>query len=309
VGEIIIGFALFFVGFAMLRSTASTLISPDSFGFLKGWTGMGFLSVLLFLIIGTLLTICFQSSAATMAIIMLLITSGVIPFKMAAAMILGENIGTTIAANVAASIGNTTSKRAAMAHTVFNVFGVCWVLAVFPFFLKLIGMAVSSLFGLPDPNSVDFSAYADGMPSNVSSSLLYSVTTMHTIFNLTNTLILVWFIPQIEKIVCGLIQPKKSDTEDEFRLQYIRAGIMKTPEISVLQAQKEIVVFGEKMEKMFALLKELYATTDEKSFQKLFERIEKYEDMSDLLGTSVGALKASYHHAVRKISDFFHTRD
>ena len=295
VGEIIIGFALFFVGFAMLRSTASTLISPDSFGFLKGWTGMGFLSVLLFLIIGTLLTICFQSSAATMAIIMLLITSGVIPFKMAAAMILGENIGTTIAANVAASIGNTTSKRAAMAHTVFNVFGVCWVLAVFPFFLKLIGMVVSSLFGLPDPNSVDFSAYADGLPSNVSSSLLYSVTTMHTIFNLTNTLILVWFIPQIEKVV-GLIIPGKPDDEEVFRLKFIQGGPLSTAELSLDEAKSEIVHFGEICHKGFGYVRSAVNVKTADELDELYAKLDKYEGITDRVEYEI----ASYLSEVSK---------
>ena len=144
-----------------------------------------------------------------MAIIMLLITTGVIPFKLAAAMILGENIGTTIAANIAASVGNTTAKRAAMAHTVFNVFGVIWVLCIFPFFLKFIGAIISSV-GLPDPNTTDLTDTANA--AGIKMSLLYSVTTMHTLFNVTNTMILIWFIPQIEKIV-SLIIPSKSEKE------------------------------------------------------------------------------------------------
>lgn len=294
-GEIIIGFALFFVGFAMLRSTASTLISPESFGFLKGWTGMGFISVLLFLLIGTLLTICFQSSAATMAIIMLLITSGVIPFKMAAAMILGENIGTTIAANVAASIGNTTSKRAAMAHTVFNVFGVCWVLAIFPFFLKLIGHIVSALFGLPDPNAVDFSAYADGLPSNVSSSLLYSVTTMHTIFNLTNTLILVWFIPQIEKVV-SLIIPGNPDDEEVFRLKYIQGGPLSTDELSLNEAKSEILHFGEICHKGFRYVRAAVNVKTVEELDELYAKLDKYEGITDRVEYEI----ASYLSEVSK---------
>ena len=294
-GEIIIGFAIFFVGFAMLRSTASTLISPESFGFLKGWTGMGFISVLLFLLIGTLLTICFQSSAATMAIIMLLITSGVIPFKMAAAMILGENIGTTIAANVAASIGNTTSKRAAMAHTVFNVFGVCWVLAIFPFFLKLIGHIVSAVFGLPDPNTVDFSAYADGLPSNISSSLLYSVTTMHTIFNLTNTLILVWFIPQIEKVVSFII-PGNPDDEEVFRLRYIQGGPLSTAELSLDEAKSEILHFGEICYKDFRYVRSAVNVKTVEELDELYAKLDKYEGITDRVEYEI----ASYLSEVSK---------
>lgn len=237
-GEIIIGFALFFVGFAKLKETSGILLDNIDLSGLHALTNLHLgpvnLSVLLFLLIGTVLTICFQSSAATMAIIMLLITTGVIPFKLAAAMILGENIGTTIAANIAASVGNTTSKRAAMAHTVFNVFGVIWVLCIFPWFLKLIGFIIGSC-GLPDPNTADLTDVANA--DTIKASLLYSVTTMHTLFNVTNTLILIWFIPQIEKIVSWII-PQKAEKE-VFRLKYIQGGPLSTAELSLDEAEQE----------------------------------------------------------------------
>lgn len=296
VGEIIIGFALFFVGFAKLRATASVLINPDSFSFLHGWTGMGGLSVLVFLLIGTILTICFQSSAATMAIIMLLITQGVIPFKMAAAMILGENIGTTIAANVAASIGNTTSRRAAMAHTVFNVFGVVWVLAIFPFFLRFIGLIVNNVFGFPNPNTVDFSSYPDGvLPAAVSSSLLYSVTTMHTVFNLINTSILVWFIPQMEKVV-SLIIPSKEVEDDVNRLKFISGGPLSTAELSLDEASLEIVHFAEICRKDLGYIRAAVNATTAETLEEPVAKLVKYEEITDRIEFEI----ASYLTEVSK---------
>ena len=204
IGEIIIGFCLFFIGFAQLRSTAQVLITPEKLGFLQAWTDLGGWSIAIFLLLSIVLTVCFQSSAATMAIIMILVTTGVIPFRLAAAMILGENIGTTIAANVAASVGNLAAKRTAFSHTVFNLFGVFWVLCIFPIFLRLVGHIVT-LFGLPDPNTADLTDASNA--EIISTSLLYSVCTMHTLFNVTNVLVLVWFIPLIEKFVTARINP------------------------------------------------------------------------------------------------------
>ena len=279
-GEIIIGFALFFVGFAKLKETSGILLDNIDLSGLQALTNLHLgpvnASVLLFLLIGTVMTICFQSSAATMAIIMLLITTGVIPFKLAAAMILGENIGTTIAANVAASVGNTTSKRAAMAHTVFNVFGVVWVLCVFPWFLKLIGFIISSC-GMPDPNTADLTDAANA--DAIKSSLLYSVTTMHTLFNITNTMILIWFIPQIEKIVSWII-PQKAEKE-VFRLKYIQGGPLSTAELSLDEAEQEIVHFSEICYNGFGYMRQAINEKDPVKFGELREKLIKYEAITD----------------------------
>ncbi len=279
-GEILIGFALFFVGFAKLKETSGILLDNLDLTGLQSLTNLTLgplnVSVLLFLLIGTVMTICFQSSAATMAIIMLLITTGVIPFKLAAAMILGENIGTTIAANVAASVGNTTSKRAAMAHTVFNVFGVIWVLCVFPWFLRLIGFIISSC-GLPDPNTADLTDAANA--DSIKSSLLYSVTTMHTLFNVTNTMILIWFIPQIEKIVSWII-PQKEEKE-VFRLKFIQGGPLSTAELSLDEAEQEIVHFAEICYSDFGYMRQALVEKDVENFTKLREKLVKYEAITD----------------------------
>ncbi len=279
-GEILIGFALFFVGFAKLKETSGILLDNLDLTGLQSLTNLTLgplnVSVLLFLLIGTVMTICFQSSAATMAIIMLLITTGVIPFKLAAAMILGENIGTTIAANVAASVGNTTSKRAAMAHTVFNVFGVIWVLCVFPWFLRLIGFIISSC-GLPDPNTADLTDAANA--DSIKSSLLYSVTTMHTLFNVTNTMILIWFIPQIEKIVSWII-PQKEEKE-VFRLKFIQGGPLSTAELSLDEAEQEIVHFAEICYSDFGYMRQALVEKDVENFTKLREKLIKYEAITD----------------------------
>lgn len=278
-GYIIIGFALFFIGFAQLRSSASLLFEHIDLSGLQAWTrimlGPINISVLLFLIIGTVMTICFQSSAATMAIIMLLITTGVIPFEMAAAMILGENIGTTIAANVAASVGNSTAKRAAMAHTVFNVFGVIWVLCIFHPFLRFIGYVVSS-FGLPDPNTADLTDATN--LSSIKTSLLYSVTTMHTLFNVANTLILIWFIPQIERLV-ALIIPSKE--EEVFRLKYIQGGPLSTDELSLDVAKQEIVHFAEICYNGFKYVSQAINEQNSEKFDEIRKKLIKYENITD----------------------------
>ena len=229
-------------------------------------------TILLFLLIGTVLTAMVQSSAALMAITMVLCSTGAITIFQGIALVMGENIGTTVTANLAALSANTQARRTAMAHMLFNVFGVLWVLIFFFPFVRL----VCSVVGL-DPTA----------PEQSPTQLSFALATFHTFFNVINTLILIWFIPLIEKAVCLIIRPKKSEEEDEFRLQYIRGGIMKTPEISVLQAQKEIVLFGEKMQKMYDLLKEAYHASDEE-FAKLYERIDKYEDLSDRMEAEIG---------------------
>ena len=290
-GSIIIGFALFFIGFAQLRATAQILITPERLGFLTTWTQWGAGSIALFLLIGVILTVCFQSSAATMAIIMILVTTGVIPFRLAAAMILGENIGTTIAANIAATAGNINAKRTAISHTIMNTFGVCWVLCIFPLFLKLVGSVVT-MFGLPDPNTADLTDVSNA--DAIQTSLLYSVCTMHTLFNVVNTLILVWFIPFIAKLCC-LIFPSK-DEEQEVHLKYITGGPLSTAELSLDAAKNEITHFGEVCYKSFIHVKEAINERDSEKLEKILSKLVKYEEITDKIEFEI----ATYLNEVSK---------
>ena len=275
IGDFLFGLSFLLFALGMLKQTgvemdlASKPAVVDFFASFK--TNYG--TILLFLLIGTILTAMVQSSAALMAITMVLCATGAITIFQGIALVMGENIGTTVTANLAALSANTQARRTAMAHLLFNVFGVIWVLIFFFPFVRM----VCGIVGL-DPAA----------PEQNPTQLSFALATFHTCFNLINTAILIWFVPQIEKLVCLLIKPKKTEEEDEFRLQYIRGGIMKTPEISVLQAQKEIVVFGERMQRMFDLVKELYGTADEQAFDKLFERIKKVEEVSDKMENEIG---------------------
>ena len=275
VGDFLFGLSFLLFALAMLKTTgvemdlASKPAVVDFFASFK--TNYG--TVLLFLLIGTILTALVQSSAALMAITMVLCATGAINIYQGIALVMGENIGTTVTANLAAMSANTQARRTAMAHLLFNVFGVIWVLILFFPFVKMVCGIVDL-----DPNSSQIE----------STKLSFALATFHTCFNVINTAVLIWFIPQIEKVVCLLIKPKKVEEEDEFRLQYIRGGLMKTPEISVLQAQKEIVDFGVRMERMFGMVRELYVVQDDQEFAKLFERIEKYEGISDRMENEIG---------------------
>lgn len=275
IGDFLFGLSFLLFALGMLKQTgtemdlASNQAVVDFFASFE--TNYG--TILLFLLIGTILTAIVQSSAALMAITMVLCATGAITIYQGIALVMGENIGTTVTANLAAMSANTQARRTAMAHLLFNVFGVIWVLIFFFPFVRM----VCSIVGM-DPTA------AEQSPTQLS----FALATFHTCFNVINTAVLIWFIPQIEKVVCFIIKPRKSDEEDEFRLQYIRGGLMKTPELSVLQAQKEIVVFGEKMQRMFGLVKELYITQDEKAFTALFDRIKKAEEMSDQMENEIG---------------------
>ena len=275
IGDFLFGLSFLLFALGMLKQTGTEMdlaSKPAVVAFFASFkTNYG--TILLFLLIGTVLTAMVQSSAALMAITMVLCATGAITIYQGIALVMGENIGTTLTANLAAMSANTQARRTAMAHLVFNVFGVIWVLILFFPFVRM----VCGVVGL-DPTA----------PEQNPTQLSFALATFHTFFNVINTAILIWFIPQIEKLVCFLIKPKKTEEEDEFRLQYIRGGLMKTPEISVLQAQKEIVVFGEKMQHMFGLVKELYGTADEQAFGKLFERLQKQEEMSDQMENEIG---------------------
>ena len=276
VGDFLFGisFLLFALGMLRITGVEMDLAHNDSVvRFFDSFDSGNYLTILLFLLVGTILTFIAQSSAAIMAITMVLCSTGVIDIFQGIALVMGENIGTTLTANIAALSANTQARRAAAAHLLFNVFGVFWVLCCFYPFVRL----VCRIVGM-DP----------GADTQEPAQLTFALATFHTAFNVTNTMILIWFIPQIEQLVCKLIKPKQSEEEEEFRLKFIRGGLMKTPEISVLQAQKEIAVFGERMMKMSEMVRDLYRTTDEAEFKKIFERIQKYEQISDNMENEIG---------------------
>ena len=275
IGDFIFGISFMFLGLGTLRQTGIDMDLAHNqpvLEFFSSFDPHSFQTTITFLIIGSILTMCVQSSAAVMAITMILCSTGVLPIYQGIALVMGENIGTTVTSNVAALTANTQARRAAMAHMVFNIFGVLWILCVFRPFIHL----VCGWVGFDDAmekNDPHFVANA--------AKLSFVLAAFHTTFNLSNTFILVWFIPQIEKLVCKIIRPKKNADEDDFRLRFIQSGIMKTPEISVLEAQKEIHCFAERIQRMFGMVKELLGETNEDKFIKLYTRIEKYEGISD----------------------------
>ena len=275
IGDFLFGLSFLLFALGLLKQTGVEMDLASNQAVVDFFAGFktNYWTILFFLLIGTVLTALVQSSAALMAITMVLCSTGAITIYQGIALVMGENIGTTLTANLAALSANTQARRTAMAHLLFNVFGVVWVLILFFPFVRM----VCRIVGL-DPTAAEQSPV----------QLSFALATFHTCFNLINTAILIWFIPQIEKVVCFLIRPKKTDEEEEFRLQYIRGGIMKTPEISVLQAQKEIAVFGERMQRLFDLVKELYATQEDQAFDKLFERIRKGEEISDRMENEIG---------------------
>jgi len=266
IGELIIGFALLFLGLSFLKNSVPDLKStPEVLEFIKEWTSFGFFSVLIFVAFGTLLTIVLQSSSATMALTLVMSSYGWIPFEMAAAMVLGENIGTTITANIAAAIANVSARRAALAHTVFNLFGVTWVLILFNPILRLVSYITISVGG--------------GDPFLSSDSTLYGVSFLHTLFNVTNTLLLVWFTPQIVKLVSYVIKAPK--VEEVFRLQFIQGGLLSTAELSLTQAKHEIVNFAHLGQRQFEYVRSAIKECDKDSFDGIFSKLEHYEQITD----------------------------
>ena len=275
IGDFIFGISFMFLGLGTLRQTGIDMDLAHNqpvLEFFSSFDPHSFQTTITFLIIGSILTMCVQSSAAVMAITMILCSTGVLPLYQGIALVMGENIGTTVTSNVAALTANTQARRAAMAHMVFNIFGVLWILCVFRPFIHLVcgWVGFDDAMEKSDPHFVANAA-----------KLSFVLAAFHTTFNLSNTFILVWFIPQIEKLVCKIIRPKKNADEDDFRLRFIQSGIMKTPEISVLEAQKEIHCFAERIQRMFGMVKELLGETNDDKFIKLYTRIEKYEGISD----------------------------
>ena len=296
ISELIVGFSLLFLGLSLMKNSVPDLSStPEVLSFIKGWQGHGFGSVLLFLLFGTVLTLVLQSSSATMALTLIMLNMGWIHFDMACAMVLGENIGTTITANIAAAVGNSSAKRAALAHTVFNVFGVVWALATFPYFLKLIGLITSGLFGIPNPAADGFEVIVekgpDGLPiqTDTQTSALYGLSMLHTLFNTINTLILIWFIPAIEKIVCAVIKDSKNKEDEAFRLRYISAGPLATPELATEQALKEIIHFAEISRNGLGYVRSAINETDPDKFEEYRAKLVKYEEISDRIDYEIAA--------------------
>lgn len=275
-GDFLFGIAFMFLGLGTLRQTGIDMDLGGNeavLGFFASFDPDSFITTIVFLLLGSVLTMCVQSSAAIMAITMILCSSGVLPIYQGIALVMGENIGTTVTSNLAALTANTQARRAAFAHMFFNVFGVVWVLCVFRPFIHM----VCSLVGYDD-------TMMKGEPGFMANAakLSFVLAAFHTMFNITNTAILIWFIPQIEKIVCRVIKPRRnSEEEDDFRLRFISGGLMQTPELSVLEARKEIQSFAKRIQRMFSMVRELLVTKDESAFVKLFTRIEKYEGISD----------------------------
>ena len=288
ISELIVGFSLLFLGLSLMKNSVPDLsANPEVLSFIQGWQGHGFGSVLIFLVFGTVLTLVLQSSSATMALTLIMLNMGWIRFDMACAMVLGENIGTTITANIAAAVGNPAAKRAALAHTVFNLFGVIWALITFPLFLKMIGAITAGIFNIPNPAAADFTVIvekaADGTPiqTDTQTSALYGLSMLHTLFNTINTLILIWFIPFIEKLVCMIIKGSANKEENAFRLQYIEAGPLATPELATEQAFGEIIHFAQVSRNGLGYARAAINETDPDKFEELRSKLVKYEEISD----------------------------
>ncbi len=266
-GEFLIGFALLFMGLSELKNAVPDLKhNPEVLIWIKDLNDMGFVSILIMVAIGTILTVVVQSSSAAMAITLVMCENGWIPYELAAAIVLGENIGTTITANLAAMIGNVYAKRAARAHFIFNVFGVIWMLVVFYFYIDIID-AITIALGY-------------GSPLNETSAIKWGLIFFHTSFNILNTFIMVWFISQIVTIVEKMV-PVKTDDDDEFHLEYMGTQLLRTAELSLMEARKEVVKFGKMTKKMNGFLRELLTTDDSKRQVRLMEKIQKYEDRTD----------------------------
>lgn len=279
-GEFLMGFAFLFLGLATLKETSTLILDAEPVRvFLSKCASFGIVSILLFLIAGACMTLMLQSSAATMAITMVLVANGYIPFEMAAAMVLGENIGTTITSNIAASVANVSAKRTARAHMFFNVFGVCWVFALFHPFLKVIGVIVEA-FGFPNPVTTDFMTTDEATKAALVASLPYCVATLHTLFNVINTMILIWFIPTIEKIVKWLV-PSQEGEKENFRLKYIHGGPLGTAELSLNEAWQEILNFGRICYKGFGHLREAINAHMKEGEDGLIDQLVKYEEITD----------------------------
>ena len=312
-GEFIFGFAFLFMGLDFLKDSMPDLQNnPEVLAFVSDFADLGFLSTIIFLLIGTILTIIVQSSSATVAITLIMCSRGWIGFESAAAMIMGENIGTTITANMAAFSANISAKRAAFAHLMFNVLGVLWMLLIFKFFTNMVASITESLWSTNPIGMTDFIAtmspnefrmISTAPSSELSTDLLakqdlyhsyeattsYGLSLFHTMFNISNVLIMVWFVNIYERICKFVIKPKEDEEDEEFQLQFITTGMLSTAELSILQAEKEMEVYAKRTRKMFKLVQKLAVAKDEVKFLKLFSRVEKYEGISDRMEIEIGS--------------------
>jgi len=276
-GEVLIGFALLFMGLAALKGAVPDLKSnPDILVFLQHYTDMGYLSILLFVVIGTTVTLVVQSSSAAMAVTLVMANQGWIPFELAAAMVLGENIGTTITANLAALIANVHAKRAARAHFIFNIGGVVWMLIVFIPFLHGISSYMEATMG--------------SSPFMEATAIPIGLSIFHTSFNIINTGLMVWFVPQIANLVTKMV-PSKGDDE-EFHLEFIGMNIMPTPEISILEARKEIAKFAKITTRMSEFTEALIAKKKNKSRKKMMDKMKRYEEITDRMEVEIATFLA-----------------
>lgn len=306
VGQFLMGFAIMYVGLTFMKDCSNEILGNYQAGmmsFFGSINGFGFWSVLLFLLAGAVLTIVLQASSATMAITMLLAASGLIDFTLAVAMVLGENIGTTITANIAASVANTSAKRAARAHTIFNLVGVIWVLAMLKPIVSLICVIMEGLnFYDPTEASRQLALAAnEGVAlspeemETYKNSLLYGIAMLHTLFNVTNTCVLIWFVPVIEKIVCWMVPSPKGE-EEVFRLKFIQGGPLSTAELSLNEAQQEIIHFAEICNNGFSYIRQAVNEQDPEKFDILNQKLIKYEEITDRIEYEI----ASYLNDVSK---------
>ncbi len=280
VSEFIIGFSLLFLGLSLMKNSVPDLQqTPEVLSFIQTWSNFGFWSVLIFMVFGTLLTLVLQSSSATMALTLIMLNLGWLPFDMAAAMVLGENIGTTITANIAAAVANTNAKRAALAHTLFNLFGVVWALILFKPFTALIGVIIEAM-GYPNPDTMTYSGN-EALSADNATAALYGLSMLHTLFNTFNTCILIWFVPQIAKIVTLAIKSKGSKEEDVVHLKFIDAGPMGTAELAIEQAKNETIHFGKILRNELEYIKSAIHATTEADFEFYRGKLVKYEEISD----------------------------
>ena len=289
IGDFLFGVAFLFLGLGTLKETGTSFANDpamrDSIMAFFSQFDESFWSSLLFLVIGSVLTLCVQSSAAMMAITMILCSTGVMSIDQGIMLVLGENIGTTITANIAAMGANVQARRAALAHLTYNLIGVIWALLLLQPFIGL----VCDFVGFDRAMTASDPGYAENL-----AKISVVLASFHSAFNITNTAILIWFVPLIEKLVCAIIKPRRQDEEDDFKLHFITSGIMKTPELSVLEAQKEIRSFGERIRSMFSMVRDLLEEDDKDKFVKLYSRIEKYEEISDQMEIDI----ANYLHDV-----------
>ncbi len=288
IGEFIIGFSLLLIGLVTMKDSVPDLNQyPDTLAFVKNLTSFGMGSVIIFTLIGTIITVVLQASSAAMALTMVFVANGWINFEMAAGMVLGENIGTTITANLAASVANYSAKRTALAHTTINTIGVIMALILFKPLMALIGVMVEAI-GFPDPVAAFHDMNVLSMSPELQKSMLFGVCCLHTTFNMVNTLILVWFIPQIEKLVTKMI-PTPKGTEEVFKLKYIQGGPLSTAELSLDVAKQEIVHFSEICQKDFAYVRNAINEKDEDRFNELRAKLIKYEENTDKMEYNIAA--------------------